>query len=499
MIELRGYQAELVDLARSEVAQGHRKVLLTLSTGGGKTFVMADIAQCAVEKGGQVLCLMHRRQLVDQMQARFQEYGLQAGIIMAGCEPDLTKPIQIATIQTYRRRIRLDSTGQHGCFVDTSVVMIDEAHRSLSQTYQHVLDLYPDQVIIGVTATPCLSSGVGMGEYYDALVAPIGIGDLIEQGHLVPPRYFAPSKPDLDQVKTVRGDFEGKGLDRVMNTTELIGDVYENWARIAGGLQTIVFAVNVKHSIALCREFQRNGVAAEHLDAHSKDEERERVLKDLFDKRLQVVFNVGLYTEGFDYPGAECIILARPTKSKGLYLQMAGRGLRTHPGKTACVIIDHGGCIDRLGFIDDPVVWSLDGKKLAWGSTPRQKPERTPMTCDMCWTVYTGPRCPTCGYEIEDYGKRIQAIQAELEEIRAEKGRKATMADKRRWWSMLEHQRRMKRYSPGWTAHKYKEKFGVWPRGVDDEFPMPPDREVLNWIKHLAIKWRKDQQQRMAS
>lgn len=494
-IQLRGYQANLVTLARAEVAQGHLKVLVVLPTGGGKTFVMADIAQRAVERGGRVLCLMHRRQLVDQMLDRFQEYGLTAGVIMAGAEPDLAQSIQIGTIQTYRRRIMPDSTGQRGCFIDASVLLIDEAHWSLSKTYQRVLDLYSGRVVVGVTATPCLASGVGMGEFYDSLVAPTGICDLIQQGHLVPPRYFAPSKPDLDHIRTVRGDFEKKALGETMNTVELVGDIFENWARIAGGLQTIVFAVNVKHSIALCREFQRNGVAAEHLDAHSSEEQRERVLKDLFDKQIQVVFNVGLYTEGFDYPGAECIVLARPTKSKGLYLQMAGRGLRTHPGKEECIIIDHGGCIDRLGFIDDPVVWSLDGKKLAWGSSPRRKPEKTPMTCEMCSTVFTGKRCPNCGYEVENYGKKIQAINAELEEIRTGEDRKVTMAEKRRWWSMLEYHRRTKGYAPGWTAHKYREKFGVWPKGVDNEFPAQPDRKVQNWIKYTDIKWYKQQQQ----
>ena len=495
MIELRGCQAQLVTMARVEVGQGKRKVLVVLPTGGGKTFTMADIAQRAVEKGGKVLCLMHRRQLVDQMLDRFREYGLEAGVIMSGSDYDLSKPVQIATIQTYARRIGIDSTGQRPFFVDASVVMVDEAHRSLSKTFQKVLDLYHSQVVIGVTATPCLSSGVGMGQYYESLIAPTGIKDLIDNGHLVPPRYYAPTKPDLENVKTARGDYENKGLSDVMNTPTLVGDVYENWARIAGGLQTIVFAVNVKHSKALCREFERNGVSAAHLDAYSNDDAREAILNDLFEKRIQVVFNVGLYTEGFDYPGAECIVLARPTKSRGLYLQMAGRGLRTYPGKTECIIIDHGGNVDRLGFIDDPVIWTLDGKKLAWGSSPRQKAEKTPLTCEMCSTVFTGPRCPTCGYELKDYGKRIQAMRAELEEIRKPKDRRATKGDKMRWWSMLEHYRRLKGFAPGWTAHKYREKFGVWPRGVDYLRPVEPDREVQNWLKYTLIRWRKRQEQ----
>jgi DNA repair protein RadD len=350
------------------------------------------------------------------------------------------------------------------------------------------------KVIIGVTATPCLASGVGMGEFYQSLVALTDIRNLIEAGHLVPIRYYAPSKPTLEGIRTVHGDFENKALAERMNTMKLVGDVFQNWARIAGGLQTIVFAVNVRHSKALCHEFKHQGVSAAHLDAHSSDEQRDEVLTALFDREIQVVFNVGLYTEGFDYPGAECIVLARPTKSLGLYLQMAGRGLRPNPGKTECIIIDHGGNIERLGFVDDPVVWTLDGKKLAWGRTPRQKPEKTPLTCDMCQAVFTGRRCPECGYEIKDYGKRIEAIEAQLQEIRPGEERKATWQEKARWYGMFEYHRRMKGYSPGWTAHKYREKFGVWPRSVSEIGPIKPDREFRNWMKHLAIKWRKKQQ-----
>jgi len=409
-------------------------------------------------------------------------------------------PIQIATIQTYSRRIQLDDAACRPFLVDAAVVLADEAHRSLSKQFQGVLNLYEGKVIIGVTATPCLSSGVGMGQYYESLVAPTGIRDLIDAGHLVPPRYFAPSKPDLDGIRTVHGDYEKKALGERVNTTALIGDVFQNWARIAGGLQTIVFAVNVKHSKALCLEFQRNGVSAAHLDAYSSDEERNEVLTALFNKEIQVVFNVGLYTEGFDYPGAECIVLARPTKSKGLYLQMAGRGLRPFPGKSECIIIDHGGCIDRLGFVDDPVVWTLDGKQLAWGSTPRQKAEKTPITCEMCSSVFTGPRCPTCGYEVRDYGKRIRAIRAELQEIRTGKEREPSQREKERWYGMLEYHRRSRTKvpKPGWTAHKYREKFGVWPRGMDDVPLIEPDRSVLNWLQYTFIKWQK-KKERMAA
>jgi DNA repair protein RadD len=491
MIELRDYQAELVTLSRLELTKGKKRVLVVLPTGGGKTYVMADIAQRATEKGHRVLCLMHRRQLVGQMKDRFADYGLEVGIVMAGYDSDLLKPIQIGTIQTYQRRIRMDDAGYRPFFVDAAVVMVDEAHRSLSKTFQKTLALYDKSVVVGVTATPCLASGVGMGRYYDALVAPTGVGDLIDAGYLVPARYFAPTTPDLDGIRTVQGDYEKKALGERMNTTQLVGDVFENWARIAGGKQTIVFAVNVKHSKALCREFERNGVSAAHLDAYSSEDKRSQVLTALFDKRLQVVFNVGLYTEGFDYPAAECIVLARPTKSRGLYLQMAGRGLRPYDGKSECIIIDHGNNVERLGFIDEPVVWTLDGKKLAWAGSPQRKAEKTPMTCEMCSFVFTGARCPNCGHEVPHYGKRIAAIEAELKELRRTDKKHPTIEDKMRWYGMLEYHRRLKGYSTGWTAHTYRKRFGVWPKFNIDVEPIRPDLEVNNYIRYLIIQYAK--------
>ena len=490
MIELRTYQKDIVDSVRSEIRNGNKRVVVALSTGAGKTYCMADIAKRSSDNGHKVLVLMHRRQLVQQMQDRFADYGINCGIIMSGVDADHEQPVQIGTIQTYHRRLKLDAIETNRFFVDASVIMIDEAHRSLSRTFQEALSNYPDKIVIGVTATPCLASGVGMGKYYNSIVDRIGIQKLIDLGHLVPARYYAPSKPDLDKIRTVLGDYDKKELGERMNQAKLIGDVYTQWAKLAGGLQTIVFAVNVKHSIALCAEFTRNGVMAEHLDAYSTDEERADVLMRLVNGDVQVICNVGLYTEGFDYPGAQCIVLARPTKSMGLYRQMAGRGLRPHMSKTECVVIDHGGCIDRLGFLEDDVEWSLDGKKIAFKKKVIRKKEKTIMTCEMCHYVFTGPRCPSCGNEVKNWGKKIETTDDDLVEV-GKNRKKYTVEEKKKWFGMLEYHRREKGYSPGWSAHKYKERIGVWPRGMDSVGPIPPNIEFLNYMKHLRIKWAK--------
>ncbi|MCP4570557.1 MAG: DEAD/DEAH box helicase [FCB group bacterium] len=493
MIELRDYQAELVNSIRNELKAGHKKIIMALPTGAGKTFILADIAKRSIDNGHKVLALMHRRQLVQQMTDRFNDYNVDSGIIMSGNETELSKSMQIATIQTYHRRLQLDEAERNRFFVDASVVLVDEAHRSLSKTYLEALSNYEGKIIIGVTATPCLASGLGMGNYYDALVNGIGVDELIENGSLVPARYYAPSQPDLDKIKTVLGDYDKKELGKRVDNKKLIGDVFDNWARLAGDLQTIVFAVNVKHSRALCEEYVNHGVAAEHLDAHSTDEQRENVLNRLWAGDVQVVCNVGLYTEGFDYPAAGCIVLARPTKSMGLYRQMAGRGLRPSEGKSECVIIDHGGCIDRLGLIEDDVFWSLDGKSLGFKKKVVRKKEKTLMTCDFCSFIFTGRTCPQCGAEVKDYKAKVEAMDAKLVEVGKRK-KKYTMQEKRQWFGMFEYYRRSKGYKSGWAAHKYREKFDVWPRGMDDVGPIPPDQGFKNYMKHLFIKWKKQKE-----
>jgi len=497
MVELREYQSGLIEKTRNSILDGNKKVILVLPTGGGKTYIMAEIARRSVEKGYKILALMHRRQLVQQMQDRFADYGLESGIIMSGEETDLDKDIQIGTIQTYHRRLQLYDTA-NPFFVDASIVFIDEAHRSLSRTYKEALEIYQDKIVIGVTATPCLASGVGMGRYYDSLINGVDVQELIDNGYLVPGRYYAPSKPDLDKIRTIAGDYDKKELGKRMNQVKLIGDVFENWAKLAGGLQTIVFAVNVKHSRALCEEFQRHNVAAEHLDAHSTEERREEVLNNLRRGETQVVCNVGLYTEGFDYPGAGCIIVARPTKSMGLWRQMVGRGLRPYPDKNECVVIDHGGCVDRLGFVEDDVWWSLDGKKQAFKKKVERKKEKTIMTCEECTYVFTGNKCPQCGTEVKNYSKKVAALNAELVEIGKNK-KKFTKQEKEFWYSWFEYYRRQKGYATGWTAHKYREKIGVWPRGMDNIAPREPGEEFKNYMKHLMIKFIKSKEKKYAT
>ena len=172
---------------------------------------------------------------------------------------------------------------------------------------------------------------------------------------------------------------------------------------------------------------------------------------------------------------------------------MAGRGLRPDKDKSDCILLDHSGCIERHGFVDDDMSWSLNDKEKAWKKPPKKK-EKHPLTCDMCSRVFTGKRCPQCGYEIPDYGKKIDAIEARLEQQGRSKKQKATGEEKRLFYGMLEHHRRIKGFQQGWASHKYKEKFGTWPNHYRDQGPIEPDAAFNRYLRHLNIKWAKSKE-----
>lgn len=493
----RPYQQAAIAMVKESIRKGNKRILLVMPTGSGKTHTMAKIAEGAVNKGNKVLASMHRRQLVQQMHDSFLDSGLEPAIIMAGVESNLDCMVQIVSLATYSRRLQLSDLSINRFFIDAQVVLLDEAHHALSVTNQRMLKHYQDKIVIGVTATPCLSSGVGMGSYFQDIVHPVGVQSLVDGGFLVPGVYYGPESPDLSGVKTVLGDYEKKSLGEIMEQPKIIGSVVQNWLKIAGDKKTMVFAVNVAHSKALAREFRSFGVNAEHLDAHHDDCERNEVLGRFKRGETQILCNVALFSEGTDIPEIECIDIARPTKSLGLHLQIIGRGARPFPGKDKFIVIDHGGNTARLGFYEDDVEWTLDGKKPAAHKKQKRVKEKKILTCSECCFVFEArARCPNCFSPVTDFGKKIQEAEGDLVEIGKKKA-KATMAEKQRFFSMLEHYRIIKKYKTGWAAHAYRQRFGCWPKGVTAS-PTPPDEAFMRYMKYQQIRRAKAREKQAA-
>ena len=495
-MKLREYQNDLLNHVRRSIGEGKRKIIIQAPTGAGKSILMADIAKRAVEKGNNALFLVDRRDLVFQIIEKFTEYGIgdRCGMILSGEETDFSANIMAATIQTFHRRLRLDDPESNIWFHRAEVVFVDECHHSVCKSYLSVLDLYKEKsIIIGATATPCRADGMGLGLVYDEIVSSANVKELTDQGYLVPVIYYAPSTPDLSGVGILAGDYNKKQLGGAMNKPKLVGDVFTQWSKIAPNRQTIIFAVNTKHSRAIQEEFSKNGIATEHIDAHTPKEERQDIYWKFKSGDIQIITNVGITTEGTDLPVVSCIVLARPTKSFGLYFQMAGRGLRPYPGKEDCIIIDHSGVVHAHGFIDDPVEWTLDDTEKAWHKKKKRIKEKKLMTCKNCMFVFEGRICPRCGAEVKNYSKMIETTDDDLVRVKGkEKKQKYTKEDRQRFYSMALAWRKEKGYKRGWSAWTYKSKFGVWPRGLDEN-TIVPDEKFKRFITHLNIKRAKAQ------
>jgi superfamily II DNA or RNA helicase len=355
-MNLRPYQEKVIEDFDRAIAEGKRCIILVCPTGGGKTVIGAAIIRRPHEKRRGVLVLAHRREIITQTSAKLHAHGIPHGIIQAGVQPRPLEHVQIASIQTLW--VRAMHMGRME-LPPADLLVIDECHHAPAETYKKIIDAYPDAILLGLTATPCRGDGRGLGGIFDAIVECPQVAELIQQGHLVKTRVYAPAEPDLKGVRVQAGDYVENQLADRMDRPKLIGDIVTHWHRYGERRKTVCFAVNVRHSVHLKDEFIRSGVRAEHIDGGTPKAERDATLARLASGEIELVTNCMVLTEGWDMPEVGCCILARPTKKMGLYRQMIGRVLRPAEGKTNAIILDHSGAVFRHGFAEDPVEWTL--------------------------------------------------------------------------------------------------------------------------------------------
>ena len=490
MIDLRDYQRDIVDRARRV-----RRPCIVMPTGSGKTLVASEIIRSAPDR--HVLFLAHRRELIRQAAEKLGEFGVNAGVILAGEPTNAMCGVQVASVQTlWSRSFRSKSLE----LPPAEIVFIDEAHHVRARTYKAIIEKYPDAKIIGLTATPCRRDGRGLGNVFDALVEGPQVPELIAQGFLVGTKVFAPSKPDLKGVHTRQGDYVERELAERMDKIELVGDIVSHWHRLSERRKTVVFATSVAHSVHLKDEFERSGVRAEHIDGSTPKGERDEILAEFARGDLKVVTNCAVLTEGWDSPSVSCIVLARPTKSPGLFRQMVGRVLRPYPGKEHALVLDHAGAVFQHGFVEDPVIWTLDADKRT--ETPSQaarqlQPSSRLLECSQCSAIRTaGHACPHCGFLPRRPGQHIDVRDGDLVHV----GRNGKPKPNE-WTPELRHlfHRQLvgvamqRGYKPGWAAHQYKSKFGHWPPHSNVE-PMVPKPEVTSWVRSRQIAYAKAMQ-----
>lgn len=480
---LRPYQASAINMLKVSMRDlGKRCPVLQLPTGGGKTLVSANIIRMARAKGNRVAFCVPAISLIDQTVEEFFAEGIEEISVLQGDHPmqDWSKPVQVCSIQTIERR----------AFPEADLVIVDEAHRQFD-VVRRWMETDDRAKFIGLSATPWAK---GMGLIWDDLLVPTTIGDLIEAGYLSEFSVYAPGKPDLSKVKTTAGDYNKRQLGEVMNDSGLVADVVESWLRLGDDEPTLVFAVNRAHAKALQGQFERAGVGAGYIDAFTERDERKSIERQLQRGEIRVVCNVGCLTTGVDWD-IRCVVLARPTRSEMLFVQMIGRGLRTAPGKSQCIILDHADNHARLGFVTDIGHDRLNDGKKAEAGEGRERKEPLPKECGKCHFVKPAKvhECPKCGFKPEKQSD-IEHAEGELVPVKA---RKVTTEDKQRFYSGLLTIRAERNRSPGWVGHVFKEKFGVWPRGLSD-VPSEPSREVRNYVRAKDIRFAKRRQKEAA-
>lgn len=478
MSELWPHQVSALDRLKNAVAWGRRRPLVAAPTGAGKTLLAAAIVEGALRKGKRVIFTVPALALVDQTIEAFWDEGIRDVGVIQGMHAmtDWGRPVQVASVQTLMRR-RIP---------EADVVVIDEAHRWFDFYGRWMGDEgWANTPMIGLSATPWTR---GLGRWYDELIIAATTEELIEKGFLSPFRVFAPAHPDLSGVRTVAGDYHEGDLSKAMDKSPLVADAVTTWLRLAEWRPTLCFAVDRAHAKHLQGQFEAAGVSAGYIDAFTPSAERKEIAEKFSRGAIRVVCSVGCLTTGVDWD-VRCIVLARPTKSEMLYVQMIGRGLRKADGKADCLILDHSDTTLRLGFVTDIHHEELDDGKRKSVEASAAKPA-LPKACPQC-SYLKPPKvhiCPACGHKPERKSE-IEVEDGELAEMKP-KASRATQAEKQRWYSMLIAECERRGYRSGWAANAYRKKFGVWPRGLS-ELSMPADPEVLGYIRHLQIRYAK--------
>lgn len=334
-ITLRPYQEEARTKIKDEWDKGNKKTLLVLPTGCGKTIVFAMIAADMVKKGKRVLILAHRAELLEQAADKIRK---STGLI---CSVEKAEEscigswfmITVGSVQTLQKDKRLARfSNEH-----FNVIIVDEAHHCISDSYQRVLNYFNTANVLGVTATPDRGDMRNLGQYFESLAFEYTLPKAIKEGYLSPIKALTiPLKLDLSGVAMQSGDFKvgdlGTALDPYL---EQIAKEMSNYCK---GRKTVVFLPLVKTSQKFTGILNQIGFNAAEVNGNSDD--RAEILKDFDENKYNVICNSMLLTEGWDCPSVDCVIILRPTKVRSLYSQMVGRGTRLYPGKENLLLLD---------------------------------------------------------------------------------------------------------------------------------------------------------------
>ena len=482
--ELREYQRQAVDALLTATEDPTSRTLFTMATGGGKTRCGVEIACRFAERKQKSLWICDRINLIEQTAKVFRSHGLRTGILQ-GSNTVLSDDDQVvvASIQT------LSTRGEYPFIA--SLIQVDEAHQ-VHLAHARVIQDHPQVPVIGYTATP---GNPKLADLYRTLILGPTTADLTEQGFLVPVRAYAPHEQvmrrRLSGLKMTGGDYNLKQLNSSMNTSVITGNIIDTYKAKGENRQALCFAVNREHAQVLADDFTASDIPSVMMDYKTKAKDRERIFRKFNTGEIRIITSVLVLGVGTDLPLASCAILARPTHSLALSVQMLGRVLRTHDGKNDCVILDHSGNLCRHGLPGDYDPQGIPEKG------QRRKKTTVRDACPECGTLLQVKHsCHECGW--------IRPIKApRLKEVYSQSGELISLvpeseAEKaHRWKSELRTHGHNKKYKSKWWVINYKKqgfKYGV------DEGPKPIflgsnwklSEDIESFIKNDRKQWRKN-------
>lgn len=339
---LRIYQHNIKQLLVAEWIQ-YRSIMVQMPTGTGKTHLLASVIydHLKEEQGKCVWIVAHRRELVEQIEETVARYGIPKG----------NERVRVMSIQWLSRHWE-DVKDER-----PSLIVIDEAHHALAESYKELWQRYPNAKKLGMTATPCRLNRKGFTDLFDTLITSDSIADFIRQGWLSVFDYVSIRTDSEDQrlingleKRGSDGDFQVKEMNSVLNKHPNIERLYESVRQYADEKKGIVYAISISHARNIAAYYDNKGINAVAIDSKTPATVRKQLVEDFKGGKIQVLVNVDVFSEGFDCPDVEFIQLARPTLSLAKYLQQVGRGLRKTEGKESCMIIDNVGLYRLFGL-----------------------------------------------------------------------------------------------------------------------------------------------------
>jgi superfamily II DNA or RNA helicase len=398
-LTLRNYQQTIVNNCRDAFKNGYKKLCCVLPCGAGKTAIFCYLAYLNTIKkpDNRALILLHRKELLKQTIDAFQTFQIN------------TDHINIAMIQSFKKTLK---TG----IKPYSLIIIDECHHAISNSFKTVLSAYSKTALIGFTATPARLDGKPLGEIFDRLIVGVDYAYLIQNNYLVDYDYFSPDLNfNFSQWKLKSGDFDTTDNAYHLDKKAIYGDILKY---IDLGKKTIIYSPTVDYSKKLESQINEhfNARISAEINGTTPQLERDKIIDDFKNNRIKILINVDLIGEGFNVPSCDCVFLLRATQSLTLYIQQAGRALRSdpqNPNKRAS-IFDFVGNIYRFGFPDAPRSWSLSSVLKNTHKHETAHDSLIIKTCPQCLRSFmpsqmlTGRLCPFCNTPVPLNVREIQ-------------------------------------------------------------------------------------------